>query len=110
VVIGGPIAPADVPGLCNRVLDALERSNAHRVVCDVSALGDPDAAAVDALARLHLAAGRLARRLELRRAPHELRDLVVLMGLGEVLACRATPRAGAEARRAGTPTPYRGRS
>ena len=52
--------------------------------CDVSAL-IPDAAAVDVLARLQLAARRLGLQLRLRGASTELQELVAFVGLRDVL-------------------------
>ena len=48
---------------------------------DVSALIDPDVATIAALARLHLAAGRLGWRLLFCNAREELRELVEWLGL-----------------------------
>ena len=66
------------------------------------ALADPDAVTVDALARMQLTARRAGRRVHLRHACGELQDLLVLMGLGEVLPCGAVsglePRGQAEQR------------
>ena len=64
----------------------LEGCDAELVVCDVGGLVDPDAVTVDALARLQLTARRLGRRIRLRDPCGELRQLLALMGLGEVLA------------------------
>jgi len=65
-------------------------------VCDVGALVEPDVAAVEALARLQLAARRSGCRIALRDVPPELRDLLDAMGLSGVFA--VTGSAG-EARR-----------
>ena len=54
------------------------------LVCDVHALA-PDAAAVDALARLQLAARRVGLDVRLRNASTELCCLIDFCGLGEVL-------------------------
>jgi ABC-type transporter Mla MlaB component len=51
---------------------------------DVSAFA-PDALTIDALARLQLSARRHGRRLRLYHASEELRDLIDLVGLSEVL-------------------------
>lgn len=85
LVFGGRIARADVPRLCECVRELLERSDADLIVCDVGALVDPDAVAVDALARLQLTARRLGRRVKIRHACDKLQDLVVLMGLRDVV-------------------------
>jgi hypothetical protein len=65
------------------------------VLCDVSG-AEPDAATVDALARLQLVARRGGRELRLVHASAELLRLVAFMGLAEVLPEAAT-RPGAEA-------------
>ena len=54
------------------------------VVCDVRG-AMADAATVDALARLQLAAKRVGRRLRLRNASADLLELVAFMGLADVL-------------------------
>jgi anti-anti-sigma regulatory factor len=61
------------------------RSRATRVVCDVGALIDADAVAVDALASLQLTAVRLGCVLRLRSASPELQELLAFMGLADVL-------------------------
>jgi len=55
-------------------------------VCDVGALVDPDVAAVEALARLQVAARRSGCRIALCRVPPELGALLDLMGLSGVFA------------------------
>ena len=85
LVIDGPLALADVPRLCERARLALKGVETKELVCDVAALVHPDAGAVDALARLQLAARRLGHRVLLLHASRELQDLLALMGLGEVL-------------------------
>ena len=87
LVLAGPIARGDIPGLCalGRVL--MECCDADLVVCDVGAIAEPDAVTVDALARLQLTASRVGRRIRLRRACDELEALLALMGLSDVLPC-----------------------
>src|SRR5215212_1833832 len=85
LVIAGPIACADVPGLSARVTALLGAGGARVVVCDVAALGRPDAATVGALARLQLTARRLGGRIRLRHASPELRELLSFLGLDEVV-------------------------
>ncbi len=82
--INGPIARADLPGLCSRVCALLERSGAAVVYCDVRDV-TADAVTVDALARLQLAAHRRACQVRLRGASDDLRGLVAFMGLRDVL-------------------------
>jgi ABC-type transporter Mla MlaB component len=83
--ITGPITRADLPGLCQRVCGLLERNTAGIALCDVSGVGQPDAATVDALARLQLAAQRRGCQVRLRHASDELVALVAFMGLRDVL-------------------------
>jgi ABC-type transporter Mla MlaB component len=83
--IRGPIAPEDLPGLCDRVCAILNERRASVAVCDVHGV-DPDAVTVDALCRLQLAAQRLGCQVRLRHASSELLRLVSFMGLTDVLA------------------------
>src|SRR5215210_722872 len=84
--IDGPIARADLPGLCERVCGLLQRSGGvPEAVCDVRGV-EADAVCVDALARLQLAAKRYGCRVRLRGGSPELRDLVEFMGLADVVA------------------------
>jgi len=82
--IEGPIARADLPGLCDRVCGLLEQNSADVALCDVSGV-DVDAVTVDARARLQLAARRHGCQVRLRRASSELLELVAFMGLCDVL-------------------------
>jgi ABC-type transporter Mla MlaB component len=82
--IRGPITRADLPGLCDRVCALLGENPARVVLCDVRGV-EPDAVAVDALARLQLGATRHGCRVRLRGASPELGALVEFMGLGDVL-------------------------
>jgi len=83
--IRGPLARSDLPGLCDRVCALLDRSHATVALCDVSGIA-ADAVAVDALARLQLAARRHGCTVRLRGASPELLELVAFMGLQDVLA------------------------
>jgi ABC-type transporter Mla MlaB component len=82
--VKGPIARRDLPGLCARICALLEESGAAVAVCDVTGI-EPDAVTVDALARLQLAARRYGCEVRLRHASDELRELVALIGLDDVL-------------------------
>ncbi len=84
LTIRGPIARADLQGLCDRVCALLERSTPDVAVCDVRGV-DSDAVAVDVLARLQLAARRHGCQVRLRHASSELHELVDFMGLSDVL-------------------------
>ena len=83
--VHGPIARADLPGLCNRVCALLRERRPREALCDVRSV-PADAVTVDALARLQLAARRLGCTIRLRHASPELRELVAFMGLTEVLS------------------------
>jgi ABC-type transporter Mla MlaB component len=107
MIIGGPIARADIAALCESVRLLLQGSAADVVVCDVGALVDPDVAAVDALARLQLTAQRLGRGIRLQHASEELIDLLSFMGLRDAvllyaelpLEAQGKPEEGKEPRR-----------
>ena len=73
-------------------------ARAPTIVCDVSELA-PDAATIDALARLQLTARRCGHELALARASKELEQLLSFTGLGEVL--RVEPERQAEEREQG---------
>jgi len=81
------VQPLPPPGFdsWDAALDAWGVPADHRD--DRAALVDPDAATVDALARLQLTARRLGRRLQLRWACQDLQALLAMMGLSEVLPC-----------------------
>jgi len=85
MVVGGPIASASVPELCEHVRTLLATRGADVVTCDVAAVAPADATAVDALARLQLTARRLGRSIRLRNAPDDLRELLALTGLSDEL-------------------------
>jgi ABC-type transporter Mla MlaB component len=85
--IRGPIAREDLPGLCDRICALLARNGAGAAVCDVGGV-QADAVAVDALARLQLAAQRRGCQVRLHGASADLLALVELMGLTNVLAER----------------------
>ena len=84
--VRGTIARADVTRLCDDLHGRLDHTDAAAVVvCDVR-LVRPDVVAVDALARLQLTARRRGRRVQLRNASPELRELIAFAGL-----CAALP-------------------
>ena len=63
--------------------------DAGLVVCDAGAVSRPDLGTVDALARVALVAGRLGCRIQVHHAAPELRDLLALAGLADVVPCAA---------------------
>jgi ABC-type transporter Mla MlaB component len=95
--IGGVIARADIPALCERAQRLMAGVNADRLVCDVGAITNPDAVTIDALARLQLTARRLGRHVRLEHASPQLRELLSFVGLSEVLPVDG--RSGIEAGR-----------
>jgi hypothetical protein len=96
--VAGPIARADLPAICGDVAALLEATGADVALCDVGAL-PADAVAIDALARIQLAARRMGRRVVLRDAADELRDLLAFVGLTAEL--RIEPGGQAEQRKQG---------
>ncbi len=85
IVLSDSLTRADIPGLCERARRRLENSNVTVVICDAHALTDPDAVAIDAVARLQLTAKRVGRELRLRDACSQLQELIELAGLSDVL-------------------------
>lgn len=84
LAVRGPIGAADRPGLAARVCAVLRRNPGAVVLCELTGVG-PDAATVDALARLQLVARRYGGTVRLRNASAELLELVDLMGLHDAL-------------------------
>ena len=64
---------------------AADLPSGGQVTVDLAELGDADLRTVDALARLVLAATRAGTRLQLRRPPARLAELLELAGLAGVL-------------------------
>lgn len=60
-------------------------------MCDVGDVAEPDADTIDALARLQLLALRVGVRFRFSSACEELRDLLALTGLADVLPCEQPP-------------------
>ena len=85
LIMGGPIERAWIPQLCERAGALIRGFDARHVVCDVSAVVEPDEVTIEALARLQLIVGRIGCRFRVRHACEELRDLLVLSGLSDVI-------------------------
>jgi hypothetical protein len=68
------------------------------IVCDVGGLVDPDLRAVEALSWLQLGLRRAGLWFELRNAGPDLRALIDLVGLAEVLSLRVEVVGQAEQR------------
>ncbi|MFN2452416.1 MAG: STAS domain-containing protein [Candidatus Dormibacteria bacterium] len=85
LAIHGPLSRDDLPGLTARVCASLAAARPASVLCQVAGVAD-DAVAVDALARLQLAAQRYGCRVRLLGASAQLCSLIELMGLSDVVA------------------------
>ncbi|URM89911.1 STAS domain-containing protein [Streptomyces sp. MRC013] len=104
--VGGPIGPADAPRLCGELAALLDgAAPGAAVVVDAAPLAHPGLAAVDALARLQLAARRRGHPLTVRNAGPGLRALLALTGLTDRLL---GPPGGPGGRTAGTTGPRPG--
>jgi len=88
------LRPADVPALVERVARREPARAQSAVVCDLRDLSDADLRTVDALARLALGVRRLGLAVRLSDPPPELRELLDLAGLHDVVPC--VPRSGVE--------------
>ncbi|MFK0254294.1 hypothetical protein [Streptomyces sp. NPDC090445] len=85
VLTGPDVAAGGADAACRRLAE-LYAAGAGAVECDVGALaGPPGLAAVETLARLQLAARRRGRALAVTGAGPELRALLGLVGLGQLL-------------------------
>ncbi len=82
--MSGRLTPDDVPRLCEELSALLIGSGATEAICDAAGLRRADLTAVNALARMQLTARGLGCRIRLRNAGPELRELLELVGLGEV--------------------------
>jgi ABC-type transporter Mla MlaB component len=86
--VEGRVARSDIPALCERVRGLAALSDCGQpIVCDVGLITKSDVVVVDALAQMQLAAQRRGRCIRVRCAPPELRSLLVLVGLDDVLPC-----------------------
>jgi anti-anti-sigma regulatory factor len=83
-MIDRQITGRDAPALCARAQVLLLVAGGDVLVCDVSRLPRAQLGAIDALARLQLAARRGGCRLLLRGVPVDLHRLLALCGLERV--------------------------
>jgi hypothetical protein len=89
VAVPCPLARAELPGLFERTCELLAaEAGCELLLCEVAGV-EADAVALDALARLALAARRGGCDVRLRGASPELVELVGLVGLAGVLRCEA---------------------
>jgi ABC-type transporter Mla MlaB component len=84
IAIRAPLRREDLPGLFGRTCALLAASASDELRCEVAGI-DVDAVAVDALARLALAARRSHCLVRLCGASQDLRMLVEFAGLEDVL-------------------------
>lgn len=84
IALYAPLRREDLPGLFGRTCALLASSRSDELRCEVAGVG-ADAVAVDALARLALAARRNDCSVRLCGASQELRRLVAYAGLDDVL-------------------------
>ena len=82
--IRAPLRREDLPGLFARTCELLATERPDVVLCDVAGI-EADAVAVDALARLQLAARRNGCRVDFEGASPLLRTLIELTGLRAAL-------------------------
>ena len=90
--VGATVARADIPVLCAGLAELLRERAGDLVVCDVGGIARTDVVTVEALARLRLTARRHGRRFVVAGAGADLRDVIRLVGLADVL-----PQVGGEA-------------
>jgi ABC-type transporter Mla MlaB component len=84
LTIRGPLVRGELPGLLERTCALLEGDRPELLRCELVEVS-ADAVAVDALARLALAARRRGCQVRLCGACAELSSLVAFMGLADVL-------------------------
>jgi hypothetical protein len=85
LTIREPLARADLPGLRRRACDLISSNGAQVLRCDLAGL-HANAVAVDALARLKLAASANGCQLQIFGACRELTALIDFVGLADVLS------------------------
>jgi ABC-type transporter Mla MlaB component len=86
LAIRAPLRREDLPGLFARTCELLAAQEPELLLVEVTEIA-PDAVAVDALARLALAARRGGCAVTLRGASSQLLLLVEFIGLADVLRC-----------------------
>ena len=79
------VTRAEIPALCADLAERLRGRGAGVVICDVTAVGEPDVVTVEALARLRLTARRHGCALHVYGADQRLLTLLSFLGLGDAL-------------------------
>jgi STAS domain len=87
IVIDRAFVAADARALAERLCVPLGAADGEPILCDASALIQPDLGTIDGLAHLALATRRLGHALQLCQASSELTGLIVLVGLAGVVPC-----------------------
>lgn len=85
LTIRGPLERADLPALFERTCALLEQGDIELLRCAIAPTVSADAVAVDALARLALAARRAGCEVRVVAAPRALCALIELAGLTKAL-------------------------
>ncbi len=85
VRVSGRVDPEDAVQMGAQMHQLLISAKIEMVICDVAGLVDPDAAALDAICRMRLAARQAGSGLQIRNASHDLQDLLDLIGLSEIV-------------------------
>lgn len=88
-ILRGRLERPQLLRICETAGRELAASPGSRVVCDVSAVVEPDAVVLDALARLVLTAKRQGHRIEVRDASQRLHALIELAGLTGIVPIAA---------------------
>jgi ABC-type transporter Mla MlaB component len=87
LVLTAQVGVADVPRLCERADALLRDRGVGTLECDAGCVAGVDLGTIEALARLTLVTRRHMGRFTIAGASPELRDLLDLTGLGQVVPC-----------------------
>ena len=85
LTIAGRVDRSDAARLGREVRSLLDEERVTRIICDLGSVSQSDVAVVDALCRMRLAARRRGCQLSLRNASGSLHELLVLIGLTDVM-------------------------
>ena len=85
LTLAGRVDRSDAARLGREVRSLLDGQRVTRIICDLGSVSQSDVAVVDALCRMRLAARRRGCQLRLRNASGPLLELLVLIGLTDVM-------------------------
>jgi anti-anti-sigma regulatory factor len=106
-----PLTGDELAALCRDAAAHVQLGDAHTLHCDLGRVTAPDRAIVDVVARLALVARRHGAALVLLDPPEELRDVLHLTGLDQLVEVRRFRGRDEPAGRTGErASRYRGRS